>query len=90
MTRPHNIWTDEEKEALLKYTEKCRNAQNRIDWDQVHEFMPHRTRTQLKAYYTNFLKAAVGIENTTNRLPTEGIADFLFTCKKCKQDWKLI
>ena len=52
--------------------------------------MPRRTRTQLKAYYTNYLKLLQGIEKETNRLPIEGLFDFAMTVMRMDKDWKAI
>ena len=65
---------------------KCK----RIDWDAVQALMPARTRTQLKSYFTNFLKYQHNIQNSTSRLKNGDLLDFVVKSMECGNDWTLL
>ena len=85
--KPHNTWSEEDKQLLLHLVKLCRTEQNKIDWDRVSEEMTQKTRQQSKSYYTNYLKPKVGIQNQTIRLSSEEIPEFILNCLRCEKNW---
>ena len=81
-------WSDAERKELLDNVKIFIKQGKRIDWDEIQRKMQHRTRVQLKSYYTNHLKHLAGIESSTNRLPNEHIVDFLINYHRCQKDFE--